>query len=89
MGAPGGAATLTQSSAFIPVIVAGPADDPGPDAPSRRRTARPGNCQAAHDLHQDTLDRWRETLGAEHELTVATTASLAADLRALAGEPDG
>ena len=47
-----------------------------------------GEVQAARDLDQDTLDRRRRALGADHPDTLASASNLAFDLRAL-GEADG
>ena len=43
--------------------------------------------QAARDLHQDTLDRYRRVLGDDHPSTLTSASNLAADLHAL-GEAD-
>jgi hypothetical protein len=45
--------------------------------------------QAARDLGQDTFDRCRRVLGADHPNTLQSANNLAADLRALGEAGDG
>ena len=47
-----------------------------------------GEHQAASELDQDTLARYRRVLGEDHPSTLRSANNLAADLRAL-GEADG
>ena len=47
-----------------------------------------GEYQAASELDQDTLARYRRVLGEDHPSTLRSADNLAADLRAL-GEADG
>jgi hypothetical protein len=46
-----------------------------------------GEHQAARELHEDTLARYRRVLGDDHPRTRTSANNLAADLRAL-GETD-
>ena len=46
-----------------------------------------GEVRAACDLEQDTLDRFRRVLGADHPSTLASASNLALALRLL-GEAD-
>jgi len=47
-----------------------------------------GEVAAARDLDQDTLDRRRQVLGADHPGTLTSASILAADLRALGAADD-